>query len=235
MAKSSTKKTEKPVEELTYEEALAELEGIVEALEGEPGQLDEAIKLFERGQALVARCGVLLEEADLKVKKVVGDSVLLHDPKGGDDRFDWLQSETLIEDESGKLLVRDRFRIEGPQLGLAAADVPHFDVGAIVLEPDGDARLRAGVPIRVGDELAGQEEDQLDEIVRAFPTPQRGGDESARARRARRDRGKNRRKLVCALVASLSEAPGAACRRGHVLASDRSRSKLLVSRRETCI
>ena len=76
MAKSSTKKTEKPVEELTYEEALAELEGIVEALEGEPGQLDEAIKLFERGQALVARCGVLLEEADLKVKKVVGDSVL---------------------------------------------------------------------------------------------------------------------------------------------------------------
>ena len=33
MAKTSAKKSEKPVEELSYEEALAELEGIVEALE----------------------------------------------------------------------------------------------------------------------------------------------------------------------------------------------------------
>lgn len=75
MPKTSTKKTEKPVEELTYEEALAELEGIVETLEGEQGQLEEAIKLFERGQALAARCGVLLEAAQLKVKQVAGDVV----------------------------------------------------------------------------------------------------------------------------------------------------------------
>jgi exodeoxyribonuclease VII small subunit len=75
MPKSSTKKSEKPVDELTYEEALAELEGIVETLEGEQGQLDEAIKLFERGQALAARCGVLLEAAQLKVKQVAGEDV----------------------------------------------------------------------------------------------------------------------------------------------------------------
>lgn len=75
MPKASTKKTEKPIEELTYEEALAELEGIVETLEGEQGQLEEAIKLFERGQALAARCGVLLEAAQLKVKQVAGDDV----------------------------------------------------------------------------------------------------------------------------------------------------------------
>ncbi len=75
MPKASTKKSEKPVEELTYEEALAELEGIVETLEGEQSQLDEAIKLFERGQALAARCGVLLEAAQLKVKQVAGDDV----------------------------------------------------------------------------------------------------------------------------------------------------------------
>ena len=75
MAKSSSKKTEKTVEELTYEEALAELEQIVSTLEGEPGQLEEAIKLFERGQALAARCGVLLEAAQLKVKQVSGDEV----------------------------------------------------------------------------------------------------------------------------------------------------------------
>lgn len=76
MPKASTKKSEKPVEELTYEEALAELEGIVETLEGEQSQLEEAIKLFERGQALAARCGVLLEAARLKVKQVAGEDVV---------------------------------------------------------------------------------------------------------------------------------------------------------------
>ncbi len=75
MAKSS-RKTEKVVEELTYEEALAELEQIVAALEGEQNRLEEAIQLFERGQALAARCSVLLEAAELKVKQVVGDTVM---------------------------------------------------------------------------------------------------------------------------------------------------------------
>lgn len=75
MPKSATKKSEKSVDEMSYEEALAELEGIVETLEGEQGQLEEAIKLFERGQALAKRCGVLLEAAQLKVKQVAGEDV----------------------------------------------------------------------------------------------------------------------------------------------------------------
>ena len=76
MAKSSSPK---PVEVLTYEQALAELEAIVSALEGEQGQLEESIKLFERGQALVKRCGELLEAAQLKVQQVAGDSVVQFD------------------------------------------------------------------------------------------------------------------------------------------------------------
>ena len=75
MPKSSSKK-EKAMEELSYEEALAELEGIVELLEGEQSQLEDAIKLFERGQALASRCGVLLEAAELKVKQVAGDEMM---------------------------------------------------------------------------------------------------------------------------------------------------------------
>jgi len=44
-------------------------------LENEQSQLEEAIKLFERGQALAARCSVLLEAAELKVKQVAGEEV----------------------------------------------------------------------------------------------------------------------------------------------------------------
>jgi exodeoxyribonuclease VII small subunit len=76
MPKSSSKKSEKTVEDLSYEEALAELESIVSTLEEEQSQLEETIKLFERGQALAARCGVLLEAAELKVKQVAGDAVI---------------------------------------------------------------------------------------------------------------------------------------------------------------
>jgi exodeoxyribonuclease VII small subunit len=76
MPKPSSKNTPRPVEELTYEEALAELEAIVAALEGEQSQLEQAIELFERGQALASRCGSLLEAAELKVKQVAGDAIL---------------------------------------------------------------------------------------------------------------------------------------------------------------
>ena len=76
MPKPSSKKTEKAVEELSYEEALVELEEIVSALEGEQNKLEDAIKLFERGQALAARCGMLLEAAELKVKQVAGDEII---------------------------------------------------------------------------------------------------------------------------------------------------------------
>lgn len=78
MPKSSNQK-EKPIEELSYEEALAELEEIVSALESEQNRLEESIKLFERGQTLAARCGMLLEAAELKVKQVVGDDVIPFD------------------------------------------------------------------------------------------------------------------------------------------------------------
>ena len=75
MAKTSAKKSELSVEELSYEEALAELEGIVESLQDGQSQLDESMKLFERGQALVTHCGALLESAQLKVQKLAGESV----------------------------------------------------------------------------------------------------------------------------------------------------------------
>jgi exodeoxyribonuclease VII small subunit len=63
------------MEDLTYEEAFAELESIVATLEGEQGALEEAMDAFERGQALVRRCSVLLEQAELKVRKLSADGL----------------------------------------------------------------------------------------------------------------------------------------------------------------
>lgn len=74
MAKS--KSNQKKIEELSYEDALAELEEIVAALEDEQNRLEDSIKLFERGQALAARCSELLEAAQLKVKQLAGDDVI---------------------------------------------------------------------------------------------------------------------------------------------------------------
>lgn len=44
------------------------------------------------------------------------DSYLMHDPYGSGKQFDWLQSEVELHDETGKLLMRDRYRISGTQM-----------------------------------------------------------------------------------------------------------------------
>jgi exodeoxyribonuclease VII small subunit len=65
----------KPVDQLTYEAAFAELQGIIEALEGEQSSLDDATSLYERGQALVKRCQELLDRAELKVRQLSGSDL----------------------------------------------------------------------------------------------------------------------------------------------------------------
>ncbi len=72
MPKSSAPK---PIEELTYETAFAELESIVDALESEQRSLDESMSLYERGQALVKRCAELLDKAELKIRQLSGNEL----------------------------------------------------------------------------------------------------------------------------------------------------------------
>lgn len=69
--------SQRPVEELTYEEAFAELEAIVNLLEGDGTRnpLEDAISMFERGQSLVRRCSELLEGAELKVRQLSGEDL----------------------------------------------------------------------------------------------------------------------------------------------------------------
>lgn len=79
MAKSHEPKS---VDKMTYEEALAELEGIVAKLEGGENPLEEAMQLYERGQALAARCSALLDAAGLKVSQLSGDTLTPFEEEG---------------------------------------------------------------------------------------------------------------------------------------------------------
>jgi exodeoxyribonuclease VII small subunit len=63
------------VDELAFEPAFAELEGIVAALETEQRPLEEAMTLFERGQSLAKRCAELLEKAEMKVRRLTGEEI----------------------------------------------------------------------------------------------------------------------------------------------------------------
>ena len=65
-----------PVEELTYEQAFTELQEVVSALEAGDFSLEEALALYERGQALSRYCASLLEKAELKVQQIAGDSLV---------------------------------------------------------------------------------------------------------------------------------------------------------------
>ena len=76
MAPASKKNIPIAVEELSYEQALAELESIVASLEANQLSLDETMAFYERGQALTKHCIELLDKAELRVKKLSGDTLV---------------------------------------------------------------------------------------------------------------------------------------------------------------
>jgi exodeoxyribonuclease VII small subunit len=69
-----------PVEQLSYEQALSELEALVLDLESEEHALEEALAIFERGQALAQHCSQLLEGAELKIQELSGEELVDFDP-----------------------------------------------------------------------------------------------------------------------------------------------------------
>jgi len=56
---------------MSFEDALRELEQIVQKLEAGDVPLDDSIRIYERGAALKAHCEARLREAELKVEKIV--------------------------------------------------------------------------------------------------------------------------------------------------------------------
>ncbi|MBR9835071.1 MAG: exodeoxyribonuclease VII small subunit [Alphaproteobacteria bacterium] len=61
----------KPVEKMSFEEALRELETIVRQLEQGDVELEQSIEIYERGAALKKHCQARLDAADLKVKQII--------------------------------------------------------------------------------------------------------------------------------------------------------------------
>ena len=59
--------TEKAIEAMSFEEAMAALEGVVGQLERGDVALEASIALYQRGAALKARCAGMLRDAEAKV------------------------------------------------------------------------------------------------------------------------------------------------------------------------
>lgn len=55
---------------MSFEVALAELEGIVEKLESGKVDLEASIAIYERGQALKKHCETLLKDAEARIEKI---------------------------------------------------------------------------------------------------------------------------------------------------------------------
>lgn len=70
MPDSKTEAAKPDVGQLPFEQALAELEGIVDQLEKGAVSLEESIKLYERGELLKARCDELLKNAEMRIEKI---------------------------------------------------------------------------------------------------------------------------------------------------------------------
>ena len=65
---------QKKIDEMSFEEAIRELESVVTALDRGDVALEDSISLYERGAALKARCEAKLKEAEEKVAAITLDS-----------------------------------------------------------------------------------------------------------------------------------------------------------------
>jgi exodeoxyribonuclease VII small subunit len=70
------------IDDLTFEQAFAELEETVRKLEEGGLALEESLALFERGQALAAHCNAQLDQAELKLRQLTPEGIVPFEPEG---------------------------------------------------------------------------------------------------------------------------------------------------------
>lgn len=76
----------RPVSELTFEKALAEMDAIVEKMRNSELTLQESVVAYTRGKELSKHCETLLSKAETVVQKLDDDGQL--SALEADDRFD---------------------------------------------------------------------------------------------------------------------------------------------------
>lgn len=75
---------ERSIEELGFEDALEELEQIVEELEGGQVELERMLDRFERAMALRTHCAALLSEAETRIEQLVNEEGATEPLSAGD-------------------------------------------------------------------------------------------------------------------------------------------------------
>lgn len=66
----TTETPQKEIKDLSFEQALTELQTIVQSLEAGQASLENSIGLYDRGTALRKHCETKLSEAQAKVEKI---------------------------------------------------------------------------------------------------------------------------------------------------------------------
>lgn len=74
MTATTEPETRTPIEDLGFDDALAELQRTVAELEAGNQPLERALALHERGAALIEHCNRLLTQAELRMKQLVARS-----------------------------------------------------------------------------------------------------------------------------------------------------------------
>ncbi|MCI5896969.1 MAG: exodeoxyribonuclease VII small subunit [Candidatus Aphodousia sp.] len=64
----------KPIEKMTFEEAMQQMQDIVETMRRGELSLQDSVQAYQRGKALSARCEALLKEASEVVQKIEADN-----------------------------------------------------------------------------------------------------------------------------------------------------------------
>lgn len=70
----NTEPTVRPADGLTYEQAITELEGIIDRIESGEIGLEESVKAYERGVALQNHCKAILARAEQRVSELTPGS-----------------------------------------------------------------------------------------------------------------------------------------------------------------
>ncbi len=74
MAQGSNQDSNGDIGKMPFERAIEELESIVKRLEEGKVPLEESVAIYERGEALKARCETLLRQAEARVEKITLDA-----------------------------------------------------------------------------------------------------------------------------------------------------------------